>query len=329
MSQPIALVFLGGLIVLFSAGCQLGLIDRSQNNSGPTNTSVLSPLTVTVHEFVDQRPDKELFRALVTFTNSSSRISRIFRTRKFEQLSCLLEDGQGNVIGYKNCSTGGLLPNESLALELDFKTLSPAPAQRFVVLDGESWETLAVFDVDAGTALSQPNIDADAIYASETYRGQTFGSASAWSQKLEEWEEMRPSLPDPINGANGALVATRLSKKLEEGGTIRNDKWKHCVLGAEIAASADVDTAKYAGWLREYEDLTDGDKTTSFNEIDYQATVDGAEQADLLASRASLNSGDNSSGSGGEGFACSECVQVCDQRWGDRSREWNGVIPPS
>lgn len=326
MFQPIALILLGGLIVLFLAGCQLGgLLGRGPSSSDPTTTSDLSPLEVTVHEFDDRRPDEEIFTAEVTFANSSS---RIFQRRKFEELSCLLQDGQGNVIGYKNCSTGGLLPNQSLDLELDFMTLSEAPAQRFVVLDGNSWETLAVFDVGAGTALSQSSIDADAIYASETYRGQPFSSAAAWTQKLEEWQNQRPGLPDPLNAANGALVASRLSSLLDEGGQVRNDKWKHCVIGAEIAASADVATAKYAGWYREYEDLTDGDTSTAFNELDYEATVDGANQADLLNARASLGSDDSSSGSGGEGFACAGCVQVCDQRWGDRSREWNGELPP-
>lgn len=326
MFQPIALVFLGGLIVLFLAGCQLGgLLGRGQSSSEPTTTSDLSSLKVTVHEFDDRRPDEEIFTAEVRFTNSSS---RIFQRRKFGELSCLLQDGQGNVIGYKNCSTGGLLPKEHVELELDIKTLSEAPAQRFVVLDGNSWETLAVFDVDAGTAVSQSNIDADAIYASETYRGQAFASPSAWTQKLTEWEEQRPGLPDPLNAANGALVASRLSSLLDEGGQVRNDKWKHCVIGAEIAASAGIATAKYAGWYREYEDLTDGDSSTSFNEIDYEATVDGANQADLLKARASLGSDDNSSGSGGEGFACPGCIQACDQRWGDRSREWNGEFPP-
>lgn len=316
---------MGGLILWLSAGCQFGLLDRGRNNSGPTNISVLSPLKVTVHEFNDRRPENELFVAAVTFTNSSN---RIFRTRKFEQLSCLLQDIQGNVIGYKNCSTGGLLPNESLDLELDFKTLSTAPAERFVVLDGESWETLAIFDVNAGTALSQPNIDADAIYSFETYLGRTFTSASAWSQKLEEWEEARPGLPDPINGANGAMAASRLSKQLDDDQQFRNDKWKHCLVGAEILTSADIDTARYAGWLKEYEDLTDGVESSTFNETDYLATVDGAIHADLLTSHASLDN-DNYSESDSDGFACPGCARMCDQRWGDRNREWNGIIPPS
>jgi len=325
LSQRIAIFCLGSLIMLFSAGCQLGLIDRGQNGSNPTNVSELSPLKVTAHEFVDQRPDDEVFSASVTFSNSSN---WIFRRAKFDQLSCVLEDGQGNVIGYKNCNTGGLLPNQTVELELDFKTLSPAPAERFVVLDGESWDTLAVFNVKEGTALTQSGIDADAIYVSETYRGRTFESASAWTQKRDEWEELRPDLPDPINLANGAFVATKLSDQFEQGGRISNDKWKHCVIGAEIAAASNLATATYAGWYQELQDLTDGDEGTSFNEIDYHATVDGARQADRLDSQAALDSGDNSSGSGGEGFSCVACVRACDQRWGDRSQEWNGKLPP-
>lgn len=323
-ARPVAVVFLGSLIALLSVGCQSGPTNLGQDNSAPTNTSDLSPLAVTVHEFVDQRPDNDRFLASVTFTNSSS---PILQTLKFEQLSCLLEDSQSNVIGYKNCGTGGLLPKQSLDLQLDIQTLSDAPAQRFIVLDGDSWETLATFDVNAGTALSQLAIDAEAIYASESYHGQRFVSALAWSQKLEEWEAIRPDFPGPLASISGVIAASRLSKQVNQGREIRNDKWKHCIMGAEIAAITSVKTAIYAAWIKEHEDLTDGIKSTSFDEIDYQATVDGANQAENLTSRPSFGFGDGSSGTGGLGFACSGCAQVCDQRWSDRFKPWDGTLP--
>ena len=124
-------------------------------------------------------------------------------------------------------------------------------------------------------------------------------------RRVEEWEARSPEVPGLADAARGAAVGLGVLERLNQDEAVRNDKWKHCVVGFEIALATNLATAEYAGWLKEHQDLTDGDPTTSFDEDDYAATVDVARQA--AADR-----------------RCEGCRDVCEQRWGDRHQPWSG-----
>ena len=142
-------------------------------------------------------------------------------------------------------------------------------------------------------------------YLTESYRGVKFESAEEWAEKVEEWERRRPESPGLSQWFRGFRVGLRTSLELNRDGGILNDKWKHCVVGFEVAQAASQGTAEYVAWRKEYQDLTDGRPGTSFEEEDYDATVDGA----LL-------------------LAQGETTASCDERWGDRNVAWDGISPP-
>ena len=154
------------------------------------------------------------------------------------------------------------------------------------------------------------------IYLNEKYKGRPFESAAEWTEKVRSWEARRPessgilsTLARIFERATARRVASRVVRQLSQGPEIANDKWLHCIMGAEIAVATTPATAEYAGWLKERRDLTDGRPDTSFDEDDYEATVDGAFD----------------SPAGGRYEANQE---VCEERWGDRYSDWDGTTPP-
>ncbi len=146
------------------------------------------------------------------------------------------------------------------------------------------------------------------VYLEETYKGKSFESAAEWRRKLVEWESRRPEHPGLLESARGAGTGRQVSGQLNRTLEIRNDKWKHCVAGSEIALATNVKTAEYAAWYKEYLDLTDGDPDTRFEEEDYEATVDGAYQVDTDPT-------------------CEDCADRCEERWGGRYQLWDGEKP--
>ena len=283
------------LVSLMVAACS------SSDEIPPGIHAVSDDITVTLHDYADMRPAEDLYSASVTIANSSRKIPK---TRKFQELSCLLEDTDRNVVGYKNCGTQGLLPGESFSHQLNFLTLSPEPAVRLSVLDGTNWEELASFDLVKGSATGAAHEIDENAYQSERYQGQNFSSPGEWSALVEEWESRRPGRPGPARAAKGAKAGLNVSKQLDQDKTIRNDKWKHCVLGAEIAEATSTRVGVYAGWLKEYQDLTDGDSGSGFDEVDFEATADGARNVKTNP------------------------FEVCGMRWGDRYGSWDGTMPP-
>ena len=148
------------------------------------------------------------------------------------------------------------------------------------------------------------------IYLRELYQGKPFGSADEWAAKLREWEDRRPDSPGFTAAIRGALIGLRTSEQLNRDASIFNDKWKHCVVGFEIALAVGLPVGEYAAWSKEHQDLTDGELDTSFDEEDYDATVDGARQADRAQES-------------------EEREGICEERWGDRSAPWDGTRPRS
>ena len=239
--------------------------------------------------------------------------------RRFHNISCILVDSQGNAVGFSSCSTGGLLPKESKNLDLKFQALNPEQVEQFLVWDSNYSEPLAAIDVATGGAVSDPLDEAESVYPNERYQGKNFVSADEWSRKVREWEAIRPPFPQPSKSARGATVGLRVTKELDQD-QIRNDKWKHCKLGAEIKAATDQRTAKYAAWYKEYKDLTDGNSGSGFDKIDFDATVDGASQV-----RGSANN--IFSKTIGAVLRSKDSSEVCEQRWGDRHKSWTGTSP--
>ena len=149
--------------------------------------------------------------------------------------------------------------------------------------------------------------DADAIYSRELYRGRRFRSPEQWTRKFDEWTDKRPKHPGLVAAAKGLAAAFRAGRAFGDDSQTQNDKWQHCVLGAEIGHSSSLEVASFAAWLKEFQDLTDGRTSTGFDEVDYEATVDGARQS--ISTK------------------CENCAEVCAARWGRRDRVWNGNKP--
>ena len=148
------------------------------------------------------------------------------------------------------------------------------------------------------------------VYLNESYNGRVFESADAWREKVREWEGRRPESPGLFDRLRGGRVGLRVSGELNGDAEIRNDKWKHCVVSSEIALATNLRTAEYVAWSKEHQGLTDSRPNTAFEEEDYEATVDGARQA-------------------AEEQVCEEYRTLCEERWGDRRKPWDGTKPPA
>lgn len=95
-----------------------------------------------------------------------------------------------------------------------------------------------------------------------------------YSLALEQWLSQEPESP----GLLSLLFAYNVYKK--ESSTVSNikgDKRKHCYIGCRITQSASYEAAIYAAWYKEYKDLTDCNKSTSFERRDYEYTLEGAD----------------------------------------------------
>ena len=157
------------------------------------------------------------------------------------------------------------------------------------------------------TPVAQDN-EAASVFLNERYQGRKFESVDEWSKVLQEWELKRSAFPGLSEAIRGAMVSLQEANRLKQDPTILNDKWMHCVVGSAIALATNLRTATFAAWFKEREDLIDGKPHTSFDEDDYTATVDGAQQASQVQS-------------------CDECLEICEDRWGDRHNPWDGTRP--
>ena len=276
-----------------------------------------SSLRVTLHHFEDQRPERDRFLVSVTLTNEVTKLAQI---RRYQELSCVLKDGRGQVVGVKQCGTAGLLPQESYRYDLEFVTLSDAPVAQFQVLDTAKQEPLVSLDLDQGYQFA----DIDPRYAKELYRGEHFRSPEEWQRKVEDWAEQEPASPGHLASLEGYRIGVRVSRELNRLTGIRNDKWKHCLVGAEIALIANVKTAIYAGWFKEREDLTDGLGRSEFEEADFEATKDGALQTEIRRDGDHHPARDDTFPT----LICGYCPDLCEARWGNPYLSWNGRFPP-
>jgi hypothetical protein len=109
------------------------------------------------------------------------------------------------------------------------------------------------------------------------YTNRTFADASAYDEVVESWNAQEPELPWITQLYKGWRVAKVASV---EAKVFKSDKQMHCYVGCRIAQEAGYVTAEYAGWRKEYQDITDCSSNTRFEFEDQAATVLGAEIGD-------------------------------------------------
>jgi hypothetical protein len=104
------------------------------------------------------------------------------------------------------------------------------------------------------------------------YTNAKFADENTYAYLLQSWLEDEPELPwitQLYTGWRTAKAASQESKRF------KSDKRMHCYVGCRIAQETNSDVAQYAGWTKEYKDLTDCDINTRFEYDDQDATVLG------------------------------------------------------
>lgn len=101
-----------------------------------------------------------------------------------------------------------------------------------------------------------------------------FTSQENYNQLLQWWREQEPALPNPFALYRGWNVSKQVSSEAKR--ELKNDKQMHCYVGCRISQEVSFTTAAYAGWRKEFQDLTDCAVGTRFEIEDYTSTVNGA-----------------------------------------------------
>ena len=111
------------------------------------------------------------------------------------------------------------------------------------------------------------------------YSKATYTEAE-WQEHTQAWDERQPEEPSLLS----LFWAHQTYKQeLETANTLKNDKRKHCYIGCRIAQDTSLEVSTYVGWLKESEDLSDCNRKTLFETLDYQSTIEGAEQGSLVS----------------------------------------------
>lgn len=101
-----------------------------------------------------------------------------------------------------------------------------------------------------------------------------YTTAADYENHLRIWNEKAAPLPNPLN----LLRAYSLYKRELPGlARLGNDKIQHCYMGCRIAQGTTRRTAVYVAWYKEIQDLTDCRRSSHFENMDYLATVHGAQ----------------------------------------------------
>lgn len=108
--------------------------------------------------------------------------------------------------------------------------------------------------------------------------GRTYANAEQWEADFQKLAAMTPPRPDIFS----LLRAYRVSEAvIPATRKMKSDKTRHCYVGCRIAYAEDRESADFAGWYKEQEDLTDCLASTHFELADYKATQDGIDISDL------------------------------------------------
>jgi hypothetical protein len=100
-----------------------------------------------------------------------------------------------------------------------------------------------------------------------------FETRQAYDAELDRWNRVSRPAVGPID-LLVAYRAYRSGKPFAEA--LGTDKAMHCYIGCMISLATSAKVTDYVGWLKEYQDLTDCDPTTHFEDADSDATSRGA-----------------------------------------------------
>lgn len=105
------------------------------------------------------------------------------------------------------------------------------------------------------------------------WKAEGFSNEQDYKNALDFLNSINPGFPGPIDALCGYKVGSDAKKKY---GKSTNDKWLHCYIGCMIANKCNQDTALYAAWWKEYQDLADCKSNTHYDPSDFDATELGA-----------------------------------------------------
>ncbi len=91
---------------------------------------------------------------------------------------------------------------------------------------------------------------------------------------VKDWIKVQPPLPAWSMLAEleqTARDANHYAKTLT-----KKDKLRHCLAGCYAAKKLNYESAALVGWYKELVDASDCSKKTSFEKLDYLATIEGA-----------------------------------------------------
>lgn len=101
-----------------------------------------------------------------------------------------------------------------------------------------------------------------------------FSSQEEYQFMLQNWNQRMPEEPTALELLWGWAIARDASQFARQN--FSNDKKMHCYVGCEVAQKSNYRTAVYAGWYKEYQDLTDCKSNSGFSPDDFEATLAGA-----------------------------------------------------
>lgn len=93
-----------------------------------------------------------------------------------------------------------------------------------------------------------------------------------YNQSLESWLTGEPEHPGYFQLWKAYNFYSGEKPTLNK---IKGDKRKHCYIGCRMGQALPVDTAIYVAWYKEYQDLTDCERSTRFEVEDFDATLSG------------------------------------------------------
>jgi len=103
---------------------------------------------------------------------------------------------------------------------------------------------------------------------------EPYSTAQAYNAVVKNWQSRQPDHPGMISLGKAFAVYRSEKATLNK---MRNDKQAHCYAGCRISQEVNYRTAEYVAWLKEDRDVKDCKKTSHFDNLDFIATVDGAQ----------------------------------------------------
>ena len=100
-----------------------------------------------------------------------------------------------------------------------------------------------------------------------------FSTITEYNTELDRWNRISRPAVNPID-LFVAYQTYRKEKSTADRMTV--DKVMHCYMGCVIGLATSAKVTDYLGWLKEYQDLTDCDPATHFEDDDATATSRGA-----------------------------------------------------